>query len=312
MKKQLVSTPHDRFFRSSMANPRVAVEFFETHLPDVLKKKVDLNTLHMEPGTFVDEELQLQMTDVLFSVECQGRPGYLYNLVEHQRTPDPLMAFRGLKYRLKIMEQHYKKYSAMPIVYVVVLYNGKVRYPYSTDFFDLFGEHKMLAQQLFSPAFELIDLSQIADEDLKQKAWSGMMELSLKHVDERDLLPFIQDVVTLLQEIEKADGIDYIKTVFYYLVTSGEVSSTEALIKVLHQNLSPASESTVMTIAQMFEQKGEARGLEKGRQEGRQETIQEMAKQLIKNKLLTDEQIVTLTGLSLESIQALKRQMIAH
>lgn len=67
-----------------------------------------------------------------------------------------------------------------------------------------------------------------------------------------------------------------------------------------------------MTIAQMFEQKGEARGLEKGRQEGRQETIQEMAKQLIKNKLLTDEQIVTLTGLSLESIQALKRQMIAH
>jgi predicted transposase/invertase (TIGR01784 family) len=300
MKKQLVPTPHDRFFRASMADPRVATQFFETHLPDAIKKQVNLNTLHMEPGTFIDEELQLQVTDVLFSVEYQGRPGYIYNLVEHQRTPDPLMAFRSLKYRLKIMEQHYKKYGELPIVYVVVLYNGKVRYPYSTDFFDLFGEHKALAQQLFSPAFELVDLSQIADKELRRKAWLGMMELSLKHVDERDLLPFIRGVVTLLQEIEQAGGIDYIKTIFHYLFTSGEISDTEALVEVLHQNLSPALESTVMTIAQQFEQKG----MEKGRRE--------VAIQLIKEKLLPDEQIARVAHLSLETIQALKRQVKTH
>jgi predicted transposase YdaD len=181
-----------------------------------------------------------------------------------------------------------------------------------------------LAQQLFAPAFELVDLSQIADEELRQKAWSGMLELSLKHVDEQDLLPFIRFVVTLLQEIEQAGGVDYIKIIFNYLFTSGEISNTEALVEVLHQNLSPALESTVMTIAQQFEQRGEARGLEKGIaqgmekgiekgiEKGRQETIQEMAMQLIKNKLLPDEQIATVTGLPLETIQALKRQVKTH
>jgi predicted transposase/invertase (TIGR01784 family) len=161
-----------------MSHPRVAKEFFESYLPATILKKINLDTLQLRPGTFVDEELQLKVTDALFSVDCQGKPAYLYTLVEHLRNPDRWMAFRRLQYQLQIMDQHRKETGELPIVYVLVLYNGEKQYPYSTDIFDLFAEHKALAQEALLRPFKLIDLSQISDKKLKHKAWSGMFQLS--------------------------------------------------------------------------------------------------------------------------------------
>ena len=116
-KKNLVPTPHDRFFRAAMANKRVAREFFDNHLPDAFKIHADLDTLKLEPGSFVDEELQMQITDVLYSLTWKGKTAFLYTLVEHLREADPLMAFRNIKYRIGIMDDHLKKTGELPIVY---------------------------------------------------------------------------------------------------------------------------------------------------------------------------------------------------
>lgn len=164
-----ISNVHNHFFKASMSDPRVALEFFETHLPENIKKLADLSTLQIRLGNFVDKELKLQVTDMLFSVDWHGNPGYLYTLVEHQRTPDKWMAFRKLKYMTQIMEQHRKEKGELPLVYVLIIYNGEQKYRYSTDLFHLFGEYEMLARRTFLEPFHLIDLSQVADEDLQHK-----------------------------------------------------------------------------------------------------------------------------------------------
>lgn len=312
MTKNIVPNPHDRFFRGSLSDPRVSREFMETHLPAHIKALVDLNTLEMCSGTFVDEILQLHLSDVLFSVKWKGgKPGYIYTLLEHQRDPEDVMPFRALQYKVKIMDQHYKEHGELPIVYTLVIYNGKRKYPYSTDLFDLFGEHRSLAEQTLLTPFDLLDLSQIPDEDLKQKMWSGMMELSLKHSTERDLVPFIKSLIQMIRRLEQAGGAGYVRTAFHYLFLVGEIRNAESLKQVIHNQLSPQLEENVMTIAELFRQEGRQIGKQIGKQIGHQEAMQEVASRLLQRDV-SDDEIAALTGLSLEAIQTLKTTQSTH
>ncbi|EJN7992171.1 Rpn family recombination-promoting nuclease/putative transposase, partial [Escherichia coli] len=44
-------TPHDAAFRSFLANPDVARDFLELHLPAEYRQLCDLSTLKLEPAT---------------------------------------------------------------------------------------------------------------------------------------------------------------------------------------------------------------------------------------------------------------------
>ena len=47
-KPQVVTNPHDQFFRTSMKDNRVAHEFLKTHLPREICELINFNNLIME------------------------------------------------------------------------------------------------------------------------------------------------------------------------------------------------------------------------------------------------------------------------
>lgn len=53
-KNTTTPTPHDAVFRSFLANPDVARDFLELHLPAEYRQLCDLSTLKLEPATFVE------------------------------------------------------------------------------------------------------------------------------------------------------------------------------------------------------------------------------------------------------------------
>jgi predicted transposase/invertase (TIGR01784 family) len=108
----------------------------------------------------------LKITDILYAVTILEKTGYIYLLIEHQSNPEVLMPFRLQQYIFSIMTQHLKQKTTkvLPLVMPMVFYHGKEKYPYSTDIFQLFGDHSNLAQELFLKPFQLIDLTIIPDE----------------------------------------------------------------------------------------------------------------------------------------------------
>ena len=83
-------TPHDAAFRSFLANPDVARDFLELHLPAEYRQLCDLSTLKLEPATFVEPDLHQYASDILWSVKTTGgEDGYVYTLIEHQSTRAP-------------------------------------------------------------------------------------------------------------------------------------------------------------------------------------------------------------------------------
>ncbi|CSX61297.1 putative transposase [Shigella sonnei] len=71
-KNTTTPTPHDAAFRSFLANPDVARDFLELHLPAEYRQLCDLSTLKLEPATFVEPDLHQYASDILWSVKTTG------------------------------------------------------------------------------------------------------------------------------------------------------------------------------------------------------------------------------------------------
>ncbi|MFU7500705.1 MAG: Rpn family recombination-promoting nuclease/putative transposase, partial [Candidatus Tisiphia sp.] len=175
---------HDTFIRKAFENPIVAKEFFEMHLPKEIKAMFSSHTLKMEKESFVEPNLQNSISDILFSAKFKSDTGYLWILLEHQSTPDHFMAFRLFKYMTDIVARHLTlnpKSKHLPFVYPLVFYNGTKQYNAPKNLWDL-CQHKELMQDIWTKDHQVINVHDIPDEELKKKAWIGVLQFFMKHI----------------------------------------------------------------------------------------------------------------------------------
>ena len=204
--KKHVAKAHDHFFKTMMSDKRVAREFFEAHLPKDVLAQIDLNVLELQSASYIDDMRKESIADMLFKTRIGGREAYLYILVDHQSKPDELMPFRTFKYLCNVIDQCLKGSDSkkIPLILPLVVYHGKQPWHYTTNINDLVDAPKELVDAYFLKPFILIDLNKIEDKVLKQKTWAGVMELTLKHIFAKDMLPYIKEIIELLHHLEKA------------------------------------------------------------------------------------------------------------
>lgn len=275
-KKRL--SPHDRFIKSMMTDPKVVKEFFEVNLPESIKAVTDLSSLKLQKDSFIDDKLRLQMADVLFETKFNGESGFLYLLLEHQSTPQKLLPFRILKYITAIQEAHLEKTKSktIPFVFPLVLYTGSKPYPYSMDLFDLYGSNKQLAKETLSNPYQLIDLTKLPDEELQKYIWFGTMCLLAKHIHDADLLPFFMDVLSkMLSTLDSLGEEGYIIKCVSYIYEAGDVSDRQEFMKTLTQTLETIDKDKIMTIAEQLRLEGRLEGKLEGMQQGKLEGMQQ-------------------------------------
>ena len=99
--------PHDRIFKKFFSDVDVASTFIKSYLKvDLAKNNFDFSALKIEAGSFIEADLRQQHSDILYSLKIDGVKGYIHVNAEHQSSPDKLMPFRMLRYKLAIMKQH--------------------------------------------------------------------------------------------------------------------------------------------------------------------------------------------------------------
>lgn len=191
-----ISCPHDKLFKGAMTDIRVARDFFQHYLPEKVLKEIDLNTLSISKSSYVDPELELTHSDVLYEVMVSGEIGYLYLLCEHQSTIDLLMPFRLWRYIVSIWDDYLKQNGGkiLPLVIPIVFYHGKSPYTGPTDIRDLIVAPAHLIEALLFKPFHLIDTHQIKDETLREQEWAGVMAFTMKHIHKRNFLILIESI----------------------------------------------------------------------------------------------------------------------
>lgn len=268
MTSSVIHQPHDKFLKLSLGEPRVAQEFFTEHLPAAVLSTMDLATLKLENHSFIDENYKGSEADVIYSVQVAQTTAYLFLLCEHQSTVDPWMAFRLWVYRIRLMELHVKQHPGqpLPLVYPLVVYTGQAPWNAPLNIFKLYGNQQTLAEDWFFKPFQLLNIHQLDDKDIRRRQWCGLVEFALKHKQARDFKQFLKILLPWIQEVEKSgsSGFSLSKTVLKYAVDGIEGQDFDFFKESIREYLSPALGDEIMTLAQELIQRGQHQGIHQG------------------------------------------------
>ncbi len=268
----LVSQPHDAFFKDFFSDLGQATGFFQGHLPQEMAACVRWDSLDLVPGSFVKRSLQQAHSDLLFSAQTKGdRKALLYLLFEHQTSVDPAMPLRLLAYQVEILLAHFNKHGLpLPLIVCYVLHQGPDRWTVSTAFEDLFqlSESETSVFEEYLPRFRhvLLDLTQIDPDVPENEAPLRVVLQLMKLARERQLLTFFEWLMKHFEDwAHQLSGPFLRKTVLYALHSDSDLD-VESIAHTLTE--APELRETIMSVAEKLIAKGRAEGLAEGRAEG--------------------------------------------
>jgi predicted transposase/invertase (TIGR01784 family) len=276
-------SPHDAVFRRIFGVPANAASQLRAVLPEDLAARLDLGRLAPVPGTFVDDDLRWRHSDVLFTAPLDGRDAFVYVLVEHQSSNDPLMAFRVLRYITRIWDQYERerpKTRRLPAVIPLVVYQGPGRWASPVRLLDLIdlAPADRQAVQAWLPRFEFLldDLSRVSEDQLFGRKLTPSATATLLLLKNARGNPQITALLRRWEDLLRAvlgqpGGGEEFTAMLAYIVLVSETPAEE--LRDLAASLGPDAEEAYMTTADMLEARGEARGRARGEARGRAEDI---------------------------------------
>ncbi|HEY0138976.1 MAG TPA: Rpn family recombination-promoting nuclease/putative transposase [Nannocystis sp.] len=277
------TAPHDALFKATFSQVERAADELRHVLPPELLARVDLASLSLESGSFVDEALRERHTDLLFSLRLDGRDARIYLLFEHQSGPDSWMPLRLLRYMLRIWEGCVAAGATLlPVVIPVVLHHGDAGWRAPTRFEALFDLPPEAAE--FTPHFRFLldDLATESEAALRARAASAFTRLVLSALQqsrgERHLGDLLRGWTGLIRELRQApDGRRALGLIYRYLYEVRGRAELATITAVAREN-EPENEDFMETIADYLRAQGAARGREEGLREGQRRFLLGMMK----------------------------------
>jgi predicted transposase YdaD len=269
-------TPHDSLFRFTFGKPENAAALIRANLPEVAARRVDWSSLRLENGSFVDEDAKWRHCDLVFSARIDRKHGFIYVVLEHQSSADPLMPLRMLQYLVRIWNAwlaKHKRAKRIPAVMPIVVYHGDGPWNAPTRLLDLFdlavAAKADLAPLLPDLHIVLDDLSLRGHELRKRRmpAAALLTALSLVGFPKRDAFTVLAELLDVLRALP-ADhsGQDTLAAVLCYVfeVASPE-PEPERLRAFLARQVGHNASEVAMSAAEKLRQAGKIEGRAEGR-----------------------------------------------
>jgi hypothetical protein len=262
-------TPHDAVFRQVFGVPANAASQLRAVLPLGLADRLDLDRLARVPGSFVDEALKWRHSDLLFTAPLDGRDAFVYVLVEHQSSADPLMAFRMLRYVTRIWDQQLRdrpRARQLPAVIPLVVHHGRSQWTNPVQLLELIDLDPAARQamQPYLPHFEFLlddlgalDARQLVDRELTPAALITLLLLKTAAGNPRitaELRPWAGQLRAVL---DQPGGGEAFTALLTYIELVSEAPADE--LRALAASLGPDAEEAYVTTAEMLRAEGEAR-----------------------------------------------------
>ena len=288
-----ITNPHDKYFKEVFSNTEEAVAFLKGSLSPELVKNIDFEHLKPLKDSYIDEVLQENFSDLVYSAIYKGKTEILITLLfEHKSQPEPYPHLQLMRYMLKLWDANIKEKKKLVPVVPIVFYHGKKRWnnkPFEKYFKGI--DSNLLP---YLPAFEylLTDLSQYSNEEISKKYDEIKVQAALllmKNIfDEVRLKKILPTVFYGIKKIEDTEtGENFYTAAIYYLFNFVEKIDVNEVAETI-KNITPKGGEVAMTIAVKLRQEG----LQKGRQEGAYENSKKTIIKLFVNAGFTMDQII--------------------
>lgn len=273
-----VPTPHDAVFRRIFAMPANAASQLCAVLPPGITARLDLARLAPVRGSFVDEALKWRHSDVLFTAPLDGQDAFVYVLVEHQSSDDPLMAFRVLRYVTRIWDQYereHPKARRLPAVVPLVVYQGDDQWTSPVQLLDVIDLSPAAKQEMqaWLPRFGFLldDLTRADEDQLLARSLTPAALVTLRLLQTAPGNPQITAELRrwsaqLRAVLDQPGGGEVFIALLTYIELVSETPASD--LRDLAASLGPDAEEAYVTTAEMLRAEG--------RTEGRAEALVEM------------------------------------
>ncbi len=281
-------TPHDALFKKFFGNIEITKDFLENYLPKEIRNMVDLDTLYLESTSHVDKKLKEIFSDLLFTVNIDGKEGYLYFLFEHKSYISIDISLQILKYMVEIWIKAFKeikgvKLGKLPVIIPIVIYNGKDRWNIDENLGILIKDYDELSKEIKKhiPNYEYLmyDITGYTDEQIK-----GAVELQIfikiaKAVSTNDtelIKKVLIEAAMYYGKLEKASGkAEYFEILLTYVSNTNVDFTKEDLHTVMIEveRVYPEGSDIVSSLAERLREEGRLEGIEKGIEKGERKTL---------------------------------------
>lgn len=276
-------TPHDALFKVAFSQTEHAAAALRSVLPREVAARIDFRSLKLCPGSYIDEKLADSHSDLLFSATLARRSLLIYVLYEHQSTSEPLMAFRLLRYMVRIWDAHLAEHPGarrLPAILPVVLHHSETGWQGSVAFEDLLDLDPdalaAIAEHVPRFRFVLDDISAAPDEALHARPMTALGRLVLwcfRHARQPgELVKRISSWLDVVREVGRAPGgEDALEKFWRYVLLVNDSPNPEEFLERLLAAAGPEAQEEIVSVADWLEQRGRLKGLDEGLREGRQE-----------------------------------------
>src|SRR6056297_313829 len=149
-----------------------ARSLIETQLDPKTLKELDLQTLRLETGSFIDADLREKFSDLLFSVDLANptdektKQAHVYLLFEHKSQSDPNTVVQLLSYIVRIWEKRLRGGQRICPILPLLVYHGESGWTAARNLADLINGPEALSAYQVKFEFPLLDLNQLADDEI--------------------------------------------------------------------------------------------------------------------------------------------------
>jgi predicted transposase YdaD len=275
--------PHDALFRFAFSQPEHAAGLLAATLPPPLVAALDLGSLALVEGSFVDPALRSHHADLVFSVRAGGEPLLVYTLVEHQRRVDALMAFRVGVYMMRLWEHVVREEPArttLPAIVPIVVHHSATGWAAATRFDALVAlpEPARTAVLPHTPcfSFRLVDLSAGGASELLREALTALGRVVLWALevagDDARMEVEVAKLTGALDEMLAAPGADGALTALLrYLCVTHPSRQPAEIVEMIERTVETAQKEKVVDVLDVFRKEGRVEGERVGRLAGRAE-----------------------------------------
>ncbi len=313
--EEIADKPHDAIVKRTFSKPEAAAVELRAALPPALTTRIDWDSLRVESGSFIDPKLKPIHNDILYSVSLRESTQrvLIYVLVEHQSTPDRMMAVRLLSYVSHLYDRYlgeHKGAESIPMLVPLLLYQGAGGWTMPTRLSELLDVPQDLAAAFPSPIelnFGVDDLSepviddQLTRDELVHKRGAVLAEVVrtlmwLCRQPQRPRGERGRRLGMLMDLVAETWGNSELLAVLTYAISA---FGTESPLRgILLESASQETRQMYATMRDEFIATGRAEGEAKGEARGQIKGMARMVERLLlkRDLILTDELHERLAG----------------
>ena len=259
----LTPAPHDALARALLSDPGRLRAVLRDHLPNDISGLLADTPPRVVDGSFVDEALRGTQSDLLAEVEtADGRPAFVYALIENKARPDAGTALQLAGYMVRIWQRHAggcaERLRNLPPVIPLVLYTGTARWTVPEGLAEMFGGADPALVHLPGERFILRALAGMDPDRLSgdEVVRAGFMTLTRRGLGELRRTAAALEGSPALQE----------QVIGYILRTYQDVD-IDTLGAALGEAGASRMEEIMGTVAETLRAEGRAEGKAEGRAE---------------------------------------------